>query len=115
MASQNTMHPASAQAPATNTAAVATLPAPTDGSHWKIKAIIASYSGTPTGGSLVIAWTEGSTNYAWTIYIAASGATVITLPDWFVLPSNTAATVTLAAGGSGVTGTVYPLAETNLS
>lgn len=117
----NSFTPVSTQAPATaNTAATVTLAAPTDGSHWTIDLIEWSYSGTPvstntpTVGSLTISWTVSGTTYNKILYITTSG------PGWtlgpknepFNFPSNTAVTIALAAGGSGVYGSVYPNAWT---
>ena len=72
MASMNTITPAAAQTPSANTAAVCTLAAPTDGSRWTLFQLSYSYSGTPTGGSLVITWGSVSMTY----YIPAGG------PGW---------------------------------
>jgi hypothetical protein len=97
-----------AQAPAVNTAAVWTGAAQTDGSRWSISSILWSYSGTPTAGSIVIAW--GSVSV--TLYVTVGGPGQFNFPIPLQLPSDTAVTVTLAAGGSGVTGTVYTVAST---
>lgn len=97
--------PAAAQAPASNTAAVCTLPA-TAGYQWKVERIRWSYSGTPTAGSLSIAWTDPvAAAVTETLAITQGGL------DWMdifrLFPPNVGVTITLAAGGSGISGTVY--------
>jgi hypothetical protein len=106
-----TLTPAAAQAPAANVAAVCTLPAdnpPTNvdavnpvARSWMLFGVRWSYSGTPTAGSLTIAW--GSVSE--TLAITQGGPGFLALSKTF--PPGSAVTITLAAGGSGVTGKVY--------
>lgn len=108
MAQLNTMTPQVGQAPVTDdTAAVATLTAPTDGKGWVIDSIGWSYSNTPTG-SLVIAWGL----YAMTFYVLAKGPSQIQFTPPLKFPANTQVVITLTAGGGGVYGTVYPSGRT---
>jgi hypothetical protein len=104
--------PTSAQAPAANTAAVATLPAQANNAAWNICSIGFSLSATPTSTcTLTISWTVGVTTYTETYAIVAGGAGCLTFPDFpKTFPGNTAVTITLSAAGSGITGTVYPQA-----
>src|ERR1041385_1412406 len=98
----NTFTPAAAQKPASNTNAVATLAAPTDGTHWQLDSIRWSYSAAPTAGSkITIAWGTDSEVF----YIAAGGPGSLTLNKRF--PNNVGVTITLDAGGSGITGTIF--------
>lgn len=103
----NALPPSALQAPAANTAAVATLAA-VPGQSWALSKIIWSYNGTPTAGSLTIAWNSASI----VLYITSAGPGEFIFPEDFVLPLNTAVVITLAAGGAGVTGTVYPVGST---
>ena len=90
-------------APAANTAAVVTLGAPGAGRYNVIASVEWSYDDDPTGGSLVI--TDGAIT-VFTQYITTGG------PGFFqwVPPkrfgTNSAVTITLAAGGAAVTGSV---------
>jgi hypothetical protein len=90
-------------APASNTAAVVTYAATSAGRH-ALTAIAWSYSAAPTGGNLKIE--DGSGTVIFSMDITAAGANSIDFP----LPKcgrlNTAMIVTLAAGGSGITGKV---------
>jgi hypothetical protein len=115
MASQNTLLPAAAQTPSSNTNAVATLAAPTDGSRWVVYGVNYSYSAAPTLATLVFSWTIGVTTYTETYYIIAGGSGSFSWPKGKVFPANTAVTITLLAGGSGISGTVYPVAQTELA
>jgi len=112
MAMSNTANPVAAQV-ATHAAAVLTMAAPTDGSHWTVRTISWSYSATPTGGSLQIAWNDGGTNYTETYYITAGGPGQLSWPDGRNFPANKQVTVTLADGGSGIIGTIYANAFTD--
>lgn len=104
------MAPAAAQAPAANTAAVDTLAA-TSGQQWVLNNVRWSYSATPTAGSLTIAWTDPvAGNVSETYYIAAGGPGALMLGNR-VFSTGSAVTLTLAAGGSSVSGTVYVDAE----
>lgn len=110
MAVINSMVPAAAQKPAAATDAVATLAASTTGESWSIEAIAYSYSATPTGGMLIIAWGSES----WTLYISAGGPGFLNFagaPMRF--PADTAVTVTLKSGAGAVLGSVYPIARRN--
>lgn len=89
--------------PAANTAAVVTI-ASDSAELWVLEAIDFSYDGTPSGGSITI--TSGGT----TIYkqaITASGAYRREFD--YGLKSNLGeeVVITLAAGGAGVTGTLF--------
>jgi len=93
-------------APASNTAAVLTYAAiaagPTSPKSHVVSGITWSYSGTPTGGNLKVE--DGAGNIVFTMDITAGGAGFL---PWSGRGSpNTAMIVTLAAGGSGVSGKV---------
>jgi hypothetical protein len=97
--------PAAAQAPAANTPAVATLAAdPAAG--WTVAGVRWSYDGVPAAGSITVA-SGGVTE---TYYVTAAGPGFLPFDPPLLFPANQAVTVTLAAGGSGVKGTVYPTA-----
>lgn len=88
--------------PAANTAAVVTYAAGGAGVSHVIGGIAWSYSAAPTGGNLKIT-DDGATVFS--IDITTAGAGVITLPrPKKNAVANKALVVTLAAGGSGVTG-----------
>lgn len=97
-------------APSSNTAAVVTYAADTTGQHC-ISGVAFSYvGGTPTGGNLKIE--DGAGVVVFSMDIKAEGHDVVN----FVPPKknaavNTALIITLAAGGSGVTGKVSILAH----
>jgi hypothetical protein len=98
--------PAAGQAPASNTAAVATLAADADNAH-HVSTVRWSYSGDPTGGSLTVAWNDGSARQE--VYaITKGGPGFMAFYPPMRFPINSAVTITLAAGGAGITGTVYP-------
>lgn len=103
MASLNTYTPDAAQAPAANTAAVATVPSPPSGQRWYLRSIRVSYSATPTGGKITLAWGA----YEEVYHISSAGLTVIPWQNFRPFASGETFTVTLAAGGNGVLGTVY--------
>lgn len=104
----NTFIPAAAQAPTSNTDAVATMAAPTDGSRWVLESISYSYSATPTGATLVIT----SDTFTETYYVTLGGVGVLSWPFPRMFAANKGITITLKAGGSGIFGTVYPQAST---
>lgn len=91
-------------APASNTAAVVTYAAAGSGVSNVIGGIAWSYNATPTAGNLKVE--DGSGNTVFTVDITAAG------PGFFIFPrpkkgtANTALIITLAAGGSGVSGKV---------
>jgi hypothetical protein len=95
---------ADVHAPTSNTAAVVTYAASATSKH-VIHAVAWSYNATPTNGNLKIEDVSGTTIFS--VDITAAG------PGWFTFAPpiigaavNTAMIVTLAAGGSGVTGKV---------
>lgn len=97
-------------APSSNTAAVVTYAAATDKQH-VITGIAWSYDGAPTGGNLKIEDVSGTTVFS--IDITAAGPGVIYFnPPKSAAAKNTALIITLAAGGSGVTGKVSVLGHT---
>lgn len=106
----NTLTPAAAQTPSSNADAVCTMSAPTDGSRWVLSSVGFGYSATPTGGQLIIAWGSVSETY----YIAAAGPVVMSWSQAKRFPANTAVTITLKAGGSGIYGSVYPVGMTGM-
>lgn len=94
--------------PAANTAAVITLTAPGTGKAWVLRGICHSYSIPPAIGSGKITVAAGGT----TIFEATvQQQGLMSVPglspdsEW-VVDANTAVVITLAAGGSGVTGDV---------
>lgn len=105
---QNTMTPQAAQTPAAATAAVCTMAAPTDGSRWVLSGVNFSYTATPTGGRLTIAWGSDSEIY----YVSGAGPDALIFAQPKIFPPNTAVTITLASGAGAVVGSVYPQAQT---
>lgn len=104
------INPASAQAPAAATPAVATLTAGA-GRAWDLFRVGWSYSAAPTGGKLTIAWTDSGGNARSEVYhIIAGGPGELTWPVPLTMPSTVAPTITLASGGGAVLGTVYYMA-----
>jgi hypothetical protein len=101
--------PGDVNAPAVNTAAVVAYaaPNPVDGSAHVINGIAWSYSAAPTGGNLKVE--DGSGNVVFTMDITAAGPGVIDFPLPKAGSPNATLTITLAAGGSGVTGKVSVL------
>lgn len=89
-------------APASNTAAIVLYAATADLSH-AITGVYWSYDATPTGGRLFI---EDGTNVVTDFAITTAGAGFIPFPRGKRGSINTLLRVTLAAGGSGVTGRV---------
>lgn len=98
-------------APASNTAAVVTYAAAGAGVVHVISSGIAwSYAGgAPTGGNLKIE--DGSGTVIFTMDITSEGAGFIPIAVAKRGSANTALIVTLAAGGSGVTGKVSVLSH----
>src|SRR5437588_5344744 len=90
---------ADSNAPAANTAAVVSYTAGATGVQHCLSGVAWSYSAAPTGGNLQIS--DGS-NVIFSMDITAAGAGVV----YFTPPKKgsaaTALTITLAAGGSGV-------------
>lgn len=111
MAQHNSQLPVAAQAPTSNTAAVAALAA-YSGQQWQLYGISWSYSAAPTGGKITIVWDDNGTTYTETYWITAGGAGQLNFPIPKTFPDNTLVTITLTAGGSGIYGTIYPQAFT---
>jgi hypothetical protein len=96
-------------APAANTAAVVTYPAPPALSH-VITGVAWSYSGgIPVGGRLTVVTTTHGTVFD--IDIAEEGAGAITFPVPKMAAPTDVMTVTLAAGGAAITGKVNVLSH----
>jgi len=90
-------------APASNTAAVLTYAAVSDRRH-VLDGIQWSYSGAPTGGNLKVEDGGGTTVFS--LDVTAAGQGFVPFKPGLAGRVNTAMIVTLAAGGSGVTGKV---------
>ena len=105
-ASSNDVH-----APASNTAAVVTYAAVTDRQH-SVSGVAWSYSAAPTGGNLKIEDGSGTTVFSIDITAAGPGVVYFTPPKTGT--RNTALIITLAAGGSGVSGKVSILGHANV-
>ena len=84
---------------ALNDVAQVVLPAPGAGNQQRFDYIHYSYSGVPAAGSLQI--TDGATTYYLSITAAGLGHLTFDTTRWEV---NAPVTITLAAGGQGVTG-----------
>ena len=84
-----------------NAAAVITISAPGAGLCLQLNQLTFSYSGAPTNGLLTIQ--QGSTVIHETAITAAGAGPLV---GGYKLGANTAMTITLAAGGSGVVGRV---------
>lgn len=97
-------------APAANTAAVVTYAADTDEKH-VIHGVAWSYSGGPTNGNLKIEDVSGTTIFTMDITAAGPGSIIFPRPIRGAA-INTAMIVTLAAGGSGISGKVNVLGHT---
>jgi hypothetical protein len=92
-------------APASNTAATLTLAA--DASRRNILSQIhLSYSAAPAAGS-TIKVEDGAGTTVYEQYIAAGGPQVISFSPPLAGTANTALVVTLAAGGTGISGEIY--------
>ena len=87
---------------ASNTSVVITLPAPGAGYAWLLTGVYWSYNGTPTGGNLTA--NDGSDQFD--IDITTGGPGFVPFNTGFIFATGQAVTITLAAGGSGVTGKV---------
>ncbi len=93
--------PPAGASPAVNTAAAWTLAANSN-QGWAIKQIIFGYGANPTTGSLTIVW--GANTQTYPITNGGPGPLIFDPPR--VFPINTAIVLTLAAGGSGISGTI---------
>ncbi len=91
---------------ATNAPAVVTLAAAGADLCNGVSGLAVSYSATPTGGNVQIA--DGAA-VVFDLDITSAGPTVIHFPALMVGSPNTAMTLTLAAGGSGIVGRLTPL------
>jgi hypothetical protein len=89
--------------PASNIAAVVTYAAPGTSYRNCISGVAWSYSAAPAGGNLSV--TDGST-VIFTMGITAAGAGVVYFDPPRLSSVNAALVITLAAGGSGVFGTL---------
>lgn len=87
--------------PASNTAAVVTYAADSAAAHI-ISGVVWSYSADPTGGNLKIENGSGTTVFS--MDISSGGAGFIPFAPFKKGSLNTAMIITLAAGGSGITG-----------
>lgn len=96
---------ADVHAPASNTAAVITYAADSRGAH-VISGVAWSYDADPTGGSLTI--TDGG-SAIFKVAITNKGPGFIPFEVPKKATSNSALVITLAAGGSGITGVVNAL------
>lgn len=90
--------------PASNTAAVVTLAAAGTTQARIVEQIVWSYDGNPTGGNITIT-NDGTAIFD--IDITAGGPGSITFPgDVLKSTANKALVITLAAGGSGISGNI---------
>lgn len=89
--------------PASNTAAVVTLAVPGSGISHVLYSAAWSYDGDPTGGALTIA-VDGGTWFK--IDIVKAGPGQFTFDPPLKATANKQVVVTLAAGGSGISGIV---------
>jgi hypothetical protein len=92
---------------AANAAATFTIAAPGAGNFIQLIGIHFGYRATPTNGLLTIAATGLSTI---TLPVVSAGAGFLPMP--LRIPANTACTITLSAGGSGVIGDVSSIHQT---
>jgi len=97
---------ADVHAPSANTAAVVTYAAVAHRRH-AIRGVAWSYSAAPTGGNLKVE--DGTGTTVFTMDITAAGAGFVPFAPGLAGRANTALIVTLAAGGSGVSGKVSVL------
>lgn len=96
-------NPSSAH-PAANTAATYLLTG-APGLSWRISQLTWSYTGTPAAGAFIsIAWST----FVIAIPIVAGGPGQLNFDPCWMFPANTNVTITLAAGGSGVSGVIVP-------
>jgi hypothetical protein len=89
--------------PEANAAAEIVLAAEKD-QQWLIDAIDFSYSGTPTGGMLTVI--SGSQTL-YKMYLTQSGAFRREFVRGLQCPRESPVTVTLSAGGEGISGTLH--------
>lgn len=89
--------------PTSNTAATFTYAA-VPGKQHNISSVVWSYSGSPTGGNLKIE--DGSGTTVFSVDITSAGPGFIPFGPAIRGSTNTAMIVTLAAGGSGVSGKI---------
>lgn len=114
--------PAAGQAPAANTAAVCTLAAPSGSAgppdsrgSWNLAAVHWSYGpGTlASTAGFTIAWTDPVAGAVSEFYaVTNTGPGELNFIPAKRFPVGAAVTITLAAGGSGVPGTIYATAWT---
>lgn len=105
--------PESAQEPSSNTAAVLTLGAPGTGVSWALGGVYGGYDAAPTAGALSIAWVStGTTTTTVTIPVTSAGPLPHLFSPALRFPPNGAVTITLAAGGGGVSGKIHANAWT---
>ena len=90
-------------APAANAAATVTLAAPGAGRYNVVASVEWSYDDDPTGGQLTI--TDGAVT-VFDIYITDGGPGFFQWVPPKRFSTNSAVTVTLAAGGAGISGTI---------
>lgn len=90
--------------PASNTAAVVTKAAAGAGVYYCLAGVYWSYDAAPTGGSVKVE--DGSGNVVFIVSITAAGPGSMLFNPPLRGTGNTALIITLAAGGSGVTGKV---------
>ena len=92
-------------APSSNTAAVITIAAVAGVAH-ELESVSFSYDAAPTGGSITIESPSGTTLQK--LFITAAGAGPVPLGNSCLKSPtvNAAMIITLAAGGSGVSGIV---------
>jgi len=95
--------------PSSNTAAVITYTAGGSGVSHVISGIAWSYSGAPTSGNLKVE--DGSGTTVFSIDITAAGPGFIPFSAPLKGTANTAMIITLAAGGSGISGKVNALGK----
>lgn len=100
---------ANVHVPSSNTAAVITYAAAGAGISHVISGIAWSYSGAPTAGNLKVE--DGSGTTVFSVDITAAGPGFIPFSTPLKGTANTAMIITLAAGGSGVSGKVNALGK----
>ncbi len=90
-------------APTSDTAAVLTYAASTVGQRHVIDGVQWSYNATPTGGSIIIT-NAGTTVFS--VSVTAAGPGFFPFDPPLTGSENSALVITLAAGGSNVTGKI---------
>ncbi len=103
---------ADVHAPTGNTTAILTYAAVAGYAHVLGDGIAWSYDGTPTAGNLKIE--DGAGNVVFSMDITAAGAGFVPLDPYKEMTVNRDCIVTLAAGGSGISGKVSALAHWTL-